>query len=158
MIRARQFAEGSIVRAGQTLYQIDPSLYQASVDQAQANLASAQATTHTLRFTSVELSSINFSKTHFGQADVDRNRAHQKIGFDTLNGVFDPKTNSVKIDVSFDAKGGFMYFHLHSTSPNSYAGKMTGGTGRFRHATGTITAKNLNSAGTRTAVKIIYTV
>jgi membrane fusion protein (multidrug efflux system) len=43
VIRARQFAEGSLVRAGQTLYQIDPSLYQASVNQAQANLASAQA-------------------------------------------------------------------------------------------------------------------
>jgi len=43
VIRARQFAEGSIVRAGQTLYQIDPSLYQASVHQAEANLASAQA-------------------------------------------------------------------------------------------------------------------
>src|SRR4051812_16532482 len=28
VIRARQFAEGSLVRAGQTLYQIDPSLYQ----------------------------------------------------------------------------------------------------------------------------------
>jgi len=43
VIRARLFAEGSLVRAGQTLYQIDPSLYQASVAQAQANLAQAQA-------------------------------------------------------------------------------------------------------------------
>src|SRR5687768_7599444 len=30
VIRARLFTEGSIVRAGQTLYQIDPSLYQAA--------------------------------------------------------------------------------------------------------------------------------
>jgi membrane fusion protein (multidrug efflux system) len=43
VIRARLFTEGSIVRAGQTLYQIDPSLYQASAAQARANLASAQA-------------------------------------------------------------------------------------------------------------------
>ena len=49
VIRARQFAEGSLVRRGQTLYQIDPSLYQASVDQAQANLASAQATAEAAR-------------------------------------------------------------------------------------------------------------
>jgi len=49
VIRARQFAEGSIVRAGQTLYQIDPSLYQASLNQAQANLASAQATAEAAR-------------------------------------------------------------------------------------------------------------
>jgi membrane fusion protein (multidrug efflux system) len=49
VIRARLFAEGSVVRAGQTLYQIDPSLYQANVDQAQANLASAQATAEAAR-------------------------------------------------------------------------------------------------------------
>jgi membrane fusion protein (multidrug efflux system) len=43
VVRARLFTEGSIVRAGQTLYQIDPSLYQAAVDQARANLANAIA-------------------------------------------------------------------------------------------------------------------
>lgn len=43
VIKARQFTEGSIVKAGQTLYQIDPSLYQASVNQANANLANAEA-------------------------------------------------------------------------------------------------------------------
>lgn len=43
VIRTRQFTEGALVRAGQTLYQIDPSIYQASAAQAQANLASAQA-------------------------------------------------------------------------------------------------------------------
>ena len=49
VIRARQFAEGSLVHAGQTLYQIDPSLYQASVSQAQANLASAEANAEAAR-------------------------------------------------------------------------------------------------------------
>jgi membrane fusion protein (multidrug efflux system) len=43
IIRRREFVEGSIVRKGQPLYQIDPSLYKASTDQAAANLASAQA-------------------------------------------------------------------------------------------------------------------
>ena len=119
-------------------------------------LASPQAATHTVKFTSVQLKSINFSQTHFGQSDVDRNHAHKTVGFDTLNGVFNPKTGSVKIDVAFDTKGGFMYFHLHSTSETTFAGKMTGGTGRFAHATGTIKAKNLNSDGTRTAVTITY--
>lgn len=44
VIRARQFVEGSIVRQGQTLYQIDPSLYRAAADQANANVAAAEAT------------------------------------------------------------------------------------------------------------------
>lgn len=44
VIQRRFFEEGAIVRRGQPLYQIDPSLYRASVNQAQANVASAQAT------------------------------------------------------------------------------------------------------------------
>ena len=44
VIKARLFTEGSVVRAGQTLYQIDPSLYQAAAAQARANVASAVAT------------------------------------------------------------------------------------------------------------------
>jgi len=43
IIRKRFFTEGSFVRKGQPLYQIDPSLYRAATDQAAANLASAQA-------------------------------------------------------------------------------------------------------------------
>ena len=43
LIRRRLFTEGSFVRAGEPLYQIDARLYQAGVDQAAANLASARA-------------------------------------------------------------------------------------------------------------------
>ncbi|MFL6723936.1 MAG: efflux RND transporter periplasmic adaptor subunit [Sphingomicrobium sp.] len=43
VILRRLFAEGSIVRQGQTLYQIDASIYQAQVAQASANLQSARA-------------------------------------------------------------------------------------------------------------------
>lgn len=49
LIRRRFFTEGAQVRAGQPLYEIDPSLYRASVSQAQANLASAQATAEAAR-------------------------------------------------------------------------------------------------------------
>lgn len=44
VVQKRLFTEGSYVRAGQPLYQIDPSLYRASRDEAQATLANAQAT------------------------------------------------------------------------------------------------------------------
>jgi membrane fusion protein (multidrug efflux system) len=44
VIKARHFVEGSVVKKGQTLYEIDPSLYRAAVAQAQANLANAEAT------------------------------------------------------------------------------------------------------------------
>jgi membrane fusion protein (multidrug efflux system) len=44
VIQARRFVEGSVVQKGQTLYEIDPSLYRAAVQQSQANLANAEAT------------------------------------------------------------------------------------------------------------------
>ncbi|HEX7871692.1 MAG TPA: efflux RND transporter periplasmic adaptor subunit [Sphingobium sp.] len=43
VIHKRFFTEGGTVQAGQPLFQIDPSLYRASVNQASANLASARA-------------------------------------------------------------------------------------------------------------------
>jgi membrane fusion protein (multidrug efflux system) len=43
LIQKRLFTEGAFVRAGQPLYQIDPSLYRAAANQASANLASARA-------------------------------------------------------------------------------------------------------------------
>lgn len=43
VILKRMFREGSIVRQGQTLYQIDPSIYAAQQAQASANLQSARA-------------------------------------------------------------------------------------------------------------------
>lgn len=49
IIRRRYFTEGAYVRQGQTLYQIDPSLYAAAGDEARANLRSAQATAEAAR-------------------------------------------------------------------------------------------------------------
>jgi membrane fusion protein (multidrug efflux system) len=43
VVKARLFTEGSSVRAGQPLYQIDPATYRASLDSAKAGLAQAQA-------------------------------------------------------------------------------------------------------------------
>lgn len=49
ILRKRLFEEGAIVRQGQTLYQIDPSLYRAAVNEAQANLQSARANAEATR-------------------------------------------------------------------------------------------------------------
>lgn len=43
VIRSRLFAEGGVVRQGQPLFQIDPSLYRAALNQASANLQAARA-------------------------------------------------------------------------------------------------------------------
>lgn len=49
LIKRRFFTEGALVREGQPLYQIDPSLYRASAGQASANFASAIANAEATR-------------------------------------------------------------------------------------------------------------
>ena len=49
IVKQRQFNEGSEVKAGQSLYQIDPSTYQAAYDSARASLARAEANLYSAR-------------------------------------------------------------------------------------------------------------
>ena len=49
VILRRLFREGSFVRQGQTLYQIDPSIYNAQAAQAEANLRSSRASAEAAR-------------------------------------------------------------------------------------------------------------
>lgn len=49
LVLQRRFKEGSDVKAGDLLYQIDPAIYRASVDSAQATLAKAEANLVTVR-------------------------------------------------------------------------------------------------------------
>ncbi|MEP9401268.1 efflux RND transporter periplasmic adaptor subunit [Sphingomonas sp. VNH70] len=49
IIRRRYFTEGALVRAGQTLYEIDPRLYRAQANEAVANLNSARANAEATR-------------------------------------------------------------------------------------------------------------
>ncbi|MCY0965750.1 efflux RND transporter periplasmic adaptor subunit [Parathalassolituus penaei] len=49
VIKQRLFEEGSEVKKGQLLYQIDPKLYEAAFNQARANLRSAESTLESAR-------------------------------------------------------------------------------------------------------------
>src|SRR6185503_20239794 len=49
VIQRRLFREGSVVSQGQTLYQIDPSIYSAQAAQAAANVQSARASAQAAR-------------------------------------------------------------------------------------------------------------
>ena len=49
IVKRRLFEEGSLVRAGQALYELDQSNYRATADSARANLARAQATAESTR-------------------------------------------------------------------------------------------------------------
>lgn len=118
--------------------------------------ASTHTVTHTLAFTSVRKDAVNFSKTSSGQADLDVNRAGKTVGYDMLHFTFNRKTGRASGGVTLDCKGGFLYGVLRVTDSPVIHGRVTGGTGAFRGATGVITARTLNKAGTRTAVTIKY--
>ena len=49
IVKTRAFTEGSDVKAGQLLYQIDPASYQAALDSAKASLAKAEANATTAK-------------------------------------------------------------------------------------------------------------
>ena len=119
-------------------------------------IASAHSTTHTLKFTAVQLKQAKFSKTDGGTTEQDVNSAGKTIGFDVINFAFNPTTNTGSLNVALSTKGGILYGALKPSNGPTIKGTVTGGTGAFQGATGTIVAKSLNKAGTKTAVTIVY--
>jgi hypothetical protein len=117
-------------------------------------VASAHAAAHTLKFTAVFVNSAPFTSTNFGAQDTDVNSTGKTIGFDDLNVTYMGPSGSGH--VALDIKGGFLYGTIATTNAGkTFSGKVTGGTGPYRGATGTITAKATSS--TKTAVTITYT-
>ena len=119
-------------------------------------MASANSATHTLKFISVQKASVGLAKSSGANQDTDVNAAGKTVGFDMIYFKATSATAGA-IDVTVNTAGGFLYGTGTITNNGVFSnGKVTGGTGSFKGATGTITAKDLNKAGTRTAVMITY--
>jgi hypothetical protein len=120
-------------------------------------LASPHAATHTLTFISVTRQSITLTNTSGAQQDTDVNAKGKPVGFDMLYFAVRSAT-AATLYATVDTTGGFLYgtFTYHTKTGAITNGKVTGGTRAFVGATGTIKLKNLNKAGTRTAVTITY--
>ena len=118
--------------------------------------ASTAARSHTVTFTSVEEAVHNYSQTVSSQQDKDVNGSGQVVGYDMLYIVFNPKTKTAKLTFTAVLNGGLVYGVASASSNPVSRGTITGGTGAFKGAEGTLLAKNLNKAGTKTAVTITY--
>ena len=70
ILQERLFTEGSTVKQGDQLYQIDPSIYEANVASAQANLSSAKATAHTTQLKASRYASL-LAKKAVSKQDYD---------------------------------------------------------------------------------------
>jgi hypothetical protein len=120
-------------------------------------VASAHSATHTLKFVSVLKKLVIYTKATVAEQDTDVNSAGKAIGFDELTATQTGKTTGTA-DIAYAEKGGLLYGSLTLTHNGAQAhGTVTGGTGRFNGATGTITAKPANSSGTESEVTITYT-
>ena len=117
-------------------------------------VASAHSTTHTLKFTSLEKKSIQFTKTSGGQQDTDVNSKGKTVGFDMLY-FTQASATSASVNITVDTKGGFLYCTgTISFKTGKASGKVTGGTGAFKGATGTI--KGTAVSNVKEAVTITY--
>ena len=118
-------------------------------------VASAHSSTHTLKFISVQKASVSFSKTTNGQQDTDVNTAGKTVGFDMLY-ITAVSATTANVNVTGDFSGGFLYGTgtINFKTGAFSNGKVTGGTGAFAGATGTIKAKDISK--TKTAVTITY--
>jgi hypothetical protein len=119
--------------------------------------ASSTVTNHTIKLVSIQIASHQPSRSTAAQADVDRHRG-KVIGYDVLSEKFTSKGGVIQGSYA-PPGGGNLYFEipLYPSGPDKVLhGKVTGGSGRFAGASGTIAATPLNKAGTRTAVKIVW--
>jgi hypothetical protein len=118
-------------------------------------VASAHSASTTLKFISVQKAQVTFSKTTFGQQDTDVNATGKTIGFDELY-ITATSATTGNVNITGDVNGGFLYGTgtINFKTGAFSNGKVTGGTGAFKGATGTITAKDISS--TKTAVTITY--
>ena len=117
--------------------------------------ASAHSSTHTLTFISLTRKSATLTKTSGAQQDTDVNAAGKTVGFDLLY-FRATSAGAGVVNIAVDTTGGFLYGTLTLNLKTSALtnGEVTGGTGTFAGATGTIKAKDLSS--TKTAVTITY--
>jgi hypothetical protein len=120
-------------------------------------VASASSATQTLKFTAVQKAGVMFTRTTGANQETDVNAAGKTVGFDMIYFAGTSATSGA-VNITVDTSGGFLY-GTATVSIKTGAitnGKVTGGTGAFKGATGTIKAKALNKAGTKHAVVITY--
>jgi hypothetical protein len=129
------------------------------VTAAQPGSAStAPAVTHTLKLAAHQTASHNVGKTAFLGADTDRNpTTHAIVGYDSITGHFNFATKTVKIDAAVALKGGIITVHLTGKGSGvTLDGTITGGTGKYAGATGTIHTQQKNGSKV-THITITYT-
>jgi membrane fusion protein (multidrug efflux system) len=80
IVKARTFAEGARVKAGQVLYEIDPAMYRAAFEESRADLASARAALEAARLKDERFAALAKIEGVSKQEAEDARAAHELAG------------------------------------------------------------------------------
>src|SRR5215469_4785926 len=105
-------------------------------------VASAHSATHTLKYVAVSKGTVSFTRATGGIQDTDVNAVGKTVGFDILY-FKAASASTLAVNTTVDTKGGFLYgtFTFNFKTGAITNGKVTGGTGAFVGANGTIKVK-----------------
>jgi len=123
-----------------------------------SGVAKAQRATQTLGFDNLENKTVSFGQTAGGEQNTDVDAAGTTVGFDMLYFTFTSPTTAF-VNLTFDTAGGYVYGTASADLSHGVVvsnGRVTGGTGAFKGACGTITIKSVSS--TEDSVTITYKV
>jgi len=98
IILKRLFTEGSEVKEGQQLYQIDPATYQAALESAQAALARAEATQQVAKLLSDRRQKLVNSRVISAQDYDDANASYQQAVADVASARAALKSAQINLD------------------------------------------------------------
>jgi len=99
IVKTRLFKEGSEVKAGQVLYQIDPATYQATYDSARASLARAEANLNAVRLKAGRYAELVKIEAVSQQANDEAQAAMKQAQADV--GVARAALERARIDVAY---------------------------------------------------------
>ena len=118
--------------------------------------ATAEGTTHTLHLKLHVTAGRSLDKLHFvGTERVRSLDTHQFVGFDSFRGHVE--SHQVVYETAFTFEGGVLLTRVRSedTAPGTFTGHVTGGTGAFKGATGTVSGSAVDEE--TTLLTIVYT-
>ena len=114
--------------------------------------ASGSAQVHTMRFTAFQTANHNIGKNRFVSTDVERHKG-QVVGYDAVSGSFNSHTGIFSVNGALAHRGGLLYVTATETEAGVLTGKITGGTGAYKGAKGTVTGQAITNKKIRIVAK-----
>ena len=119
------------------------------------NAATAGSSTQVKRLAVHETAFHELGERGFAGTDRARSRATGKVvGFDTFTGHVG-RHDRLVLDAAFAFKGGLILARIHSTgkAPPTWSGRVTGGTGAYEGATGTVSGRGTGQKDTNLTIR-----